>query len=170
MDNKTYLIDSNTLITPFKTYYPFDFAPSFWVFLGNNMLNDRIAVLSKVYDEISKGTDELAKWIVGLGLTTIDHRMPAILSKYQDVLTHIQTSTTLYNCKALAEWSDNNRADAWLVAASMANGYTIVTFERPNSSLGTNVTSHPKIPDVAAHFGIECVSLYEMMRDMGFKF
>ena len=168
--NTIYLVDANTFITPFKTYYPFDFAPSFWAFLGDNILNNNIAVLSKVYTEVSKGTDELAKWITGLGLTVIDHRTPAIISNYQEVLTYIQTSTTLYNDRALAEWSDINRADAWLVAASMTNGYILVTFERPNSSLGTSLSSHPKIPDVAAHFGINCLNLYEMMRGLGFKF
>ena len=123
-----------------------------------------------MYEEVAKGTDDLAKWITGLGLTVIDHRTPAIIGKYQDVLAHIQTNTTLYNSKALAEWSDNNRADAWIVAASIANGYNLVTFERSNSSLGTSLTSHPKIPDIAAHFGVKCVNLYEMMRDLGFKF
>ena len=103
-------------------------------------------------------------------MTVVDHRTPVIIDKYQEVLTHIQTSIKLYNSKALTEWSDNNRADAWLVAASIANGYNLVTFERPNSSLGTRLTSHPKIPDVAAHFGVKCVNLYEMMRDLGFKF
>jgi hypothetical protein len=167
---KVYLVDSNTFITPFKNYYPFDFAPSFWEFFGNNILNGNIAVLSKVYDEVSKGTDELSVWIKGLNFTKIDHRASDILSKYQVVLTHIQISTSLYNDKALAEWADNSRADAWLVAAAIANGYKIVTFERPNGSLGVNVTSHPKIPDVAANFGIECISLYEMIRDLGFSF
>jgi len=169
-NSKIYLVDSDTFITPFKTYYPFDFAPPFWEFFGNNILCGNIAVLSKVYAEVSKGTDDLSAWIKGLGLTVVDHRTPDIISKYQDVLTHIQTSTTLYNCKALAEWSDNNRADAWLVAASIAHGYSLVTFERPNSSLGTTLTSHPKIPDVAANFGVKCLSLYEMMRDLGFSF
>ena len=97
--NKVYLVDSNTFITPFKTYYPFDFAPSFWSFLGNNIMNNNIAVLSKVYEEVAKGTDDLAKWITGLGLTVIDHRTPAIIGKYQDVLAHIQMNTTLYNSK-----------------------------------------------------------------------
>ena len=119
---------------------------------------------------MSKGTDELAKWITGLGLTTIDHRTPAIISSFQDVLTHIQTSTTLYNNKALVEWSDNNRADAWLVATSIVYSCKLVTFERPNGSLGTSLTSHPKIPDVATNFGIQCISLYDMMRDLGFRF
>ena len=58
-NKKIYLVDSDTFITPFKTYYPFDFAPSFWAFLGNNILNNNIAVLSKVYAEIANGTDEL---------------------------------------------------------------------------------------------------------------
>ena len=172
MDNvpQAYLMDSNTFITPFKTYYPFDFALSFWKFLSRNILNGNIMILKKVYDEVSKGTDELSNWIGTLGLTTVDHRESTIIRKYQEVLEHIQISTTLYNNKALAEWADNYRADAWLVAAAMANNYKIVTFERPNTSLGTSVTSHPKIPDVATNFGVACVNLYEMMRDLEFKF
>jgi len=165
-----YLVDANTFITPFKTYYPFDLAPSFWTFFGNNIMNGTIAVLSKIYDEVAKGTDDLAEWIQKLDLKVIDHRTPDIISKYQDVLMHIQTSVNLYTGKALAEWSDNNRADAWLVAASMANNYKIVTFERSNNSLGTSLTGHPKIPDVAANFGVKCVSLYDMMRDLEFSF
>ncbi|MFP3153975.1 DUF4411 family protein [Lachnospiraceae bacterium ZAX-1] len=118
---------------------------SFWTFLGENILSGNIAVLSKVYGEVSKGTDELAKWIVGLGLTIIDYRSPAIISKYQDVLAHIQTSTTIYNDKAFAEWADGNRADGWLVATAIVFGYELVTFERPNRSLGTSVAEHLKI-------------------------
>jgi len=167
---KVYLVDSDTFIAPYRTYYPFDFAPTFWEFLGNNILNGNIAVLKKVYDEISNGTDDLSVWIKSLGLTTVDYRTPNVIGKYQDVLAHIQASATLYNHRALAEWSDNKRADAWLVAAAMAYNYKIVTFERPNGSLGTNITSHPKIPDVAKNFGVKCISLYEMMRDLGFKF
>lgn len=85
-------------------------------------------------------------------------------------MTYIQASAELYNSKALAEWSDNNRADAWLVAAAMAFKYTLVTFERPNNSLGTNKTSHPKIPDIAAIFDINCIDLYTMMRELSFIF
>ncbi|MDR1532175.1 MAG: DUF4411 family protein [Clostridiales bacterium] len=123
-----------------------------------------------VLAEVSKCNDEFATWIVGVGLTHIDHRNLAIFSKYREVLTHIQTSTELYNSKALAEWSDNNRADAWLVATAMAFGYKLVTFERPNNSLGTTLSSHLKIPAVAGNFGVKCCSLYEMMRDLAFKF
>jgi len=165
-----YLMDSNTFIAPFRTYYPFDFAPSFWKFLASNILSGNIVVLKKVYDEVLKGSDDLSLWIKGLSMTSLDHRTPDITSKVQDILTHIQTSTNLYNNKALTEWSDKNRADAWLVAAAMVHDYKIVTFELPNSSLGTNVTGHPKIPDVASNFGVDCISLYEMMRNLGFSF
>jgi hypothetical protein len=170
IQRKPFLIDTNTFITPFKEYYPFDFAPSFWRFLGENILNGNISVLSKVYDEVAKGTDDLSKWISGLGLTVVDHNNSVIFSKYQEVLTYIQESRQLYNDKALAEWADSNRADGWLVASAMAFDLEIVTFERPNGALGTNITGHPKIPDVAAYFGVNCMSLYDMLRILGFKF
>ena len=30
MSKEIFLIDANSLITPYLTYYPFDFAESFW--------------------------------------------------------------------------------------------------------------------------------------------
>jgi len=80
-NRKVYLMDSNTFIAPFKMYYPFDFAPSFWDFLGSNISDGKIVVLKKVYDEVAKGTDDLSVWIEGLGLATIDHRTPEILGQ-----------------------------------------------------------------------------------------
>jgi hypothetical protein len=63
IQRKSFLIDTNTFITPFKEYYPFDFAPSFWRFLGENILNENISVLSKVYDEVVKVADDLSNLI-----------------------------------------------------------------------------------------------------------
>lgn len=34
MSEAIFLIDSNSLITPHLTYYPFDFAPGFWNQIG----------------------------------------------------------------------------------------------------------------------------------------
>jgi hypothetical protein len=142
MIKKPYLVDSNTFITPYKTYYPFDFAPSYWVFLHHHIEIGNIALSSKVYDEICMGTDELSTWIRCLSAHQIDHRTPDVLKCYGEVLSYIQAATSvnrnlLYNDKALKEWADNNRADAWLVATAKAKTSILVTFERPNSSLGT---------------------------------
>jgi len=137
-------------------------------FLKEHIENGNIAVMSKVYEEVTKGTDDLSKWIQSLAFTQIDHRTADVLGIYGQVMAHIQNSVSssgakLYNDKALQEWANNNRADAWLIAIARAKGYTLITFERPNSALGTSASGHPKIPDVATAFNIKCGSLYEMM-------
>lgn len=175
MSNELFLVDTNTFITPYKTFYPFDFAPSFWDFLRDNIESGKITVLQKVFDEVIKGNDSLSEWLKDLSFTKIDHRTPDVLNAYGEVLHHIQCGVSpsglkLYNEKALREWADNSRADAWLVAAAMAKGYTLVSFEILNSGLGTNVCSHPKIPDVADQFNVKCSNLYHMMRALGFLF
>jgi hypothetical protein len=134
-----------------------------------------IAVMSKVYDEVIKGTDDLCKWFKDIEFTRVDHRTPDVLRVYAQVMSYIQNSESptgvrLYSDKALNEWADNSRADAWLVAVAKAKGYTLITFERPNSSLGTSTSAHPKIPDVASAFDVRYGSLYDMMRGLGFAF
>ena len=37
MNQELFLIDSNSLITPYRTYYPFDLAPGFWNQVGNHI-------------------------------------------------------------------------------------------------------------------------------------
>ncbi|MDL2287634.1 DUF4411 family protein [Eubacteriales bacterium OttesenSCG-928-G02] len=171
MSNQTiYLVDANSFITPYKEYYQFDMAKSFWNFLEELIAKEVIVVARKVYDEVLKGTDDLSEWMKQFSLCCIDHRLPEVLENYKKVLGHIQEQTTYYTPKALAEWSDNSKADAWLVAIAMANGYTVITFERPNRSLGTSPSGHPKIPDICAKFGVPCINLFEMMKRLNFKF
>jgi hypothetical protein len=168
-DKEIFLIDSNTFITPYRTYYSPDLVPTFWDFFKTNIENGRIAVLSKVYEEVSRGGDALSKWMASLSIKTIDHRQPLVMENYRRILNHIQKSPA-YNDKALAEWSDNNRADAWLIAAAMTFGRSVVTFEQPNYSLGTYVCAHPKIPDICSDFNVKCNDLFNMMRSLEFSF
>jgi hypothetical protein len=126
MSQEVFLVDANTFITPYKTYYPFDFAPSFWEFLKGHIEGGDIAVMSKVYDEVIRGTDSLSDWMQGLSFTQVDHRTADVLAVYGQVMSHIQngvsaTGTNLYNDRALQEWADNNCADAWLVAVAKNN-------------------------------------------------
>jgi hypothetical protein len=131
MSKEIFLVDSNTFIEPYKMYYPFDLAPTFWDFVKLNIENGNIAVLSKVFDEVDKGGDSLSDWLQKLVFTKIDHRTQDVREVYKQIMSHIQnsksqTGTELYNDKALQEWADNNRADAWLVATGKAKGYTII--------------------------------------------
>ena len=48
MSYKIFLIDSNSLITPYKNYYPFDFAPGFWLQIEQSIKYGEIAILDIV--------------------------------------------------------------------------------------------------------------------------
>lgn len=67
----------------------------------------------------------------------------------------------LYSEKALRNWSNINVADPWLIAASSALEYTLVTFETSAGIISVNSPSgKPKIPDIASKFDVNCVNLF----------
>lgn len=163
-----FLIDTNAIITPYSSYYPFDFAPKFWEQMKTYIEDGSIVILDLVKNEIEKGNDKLSKWMKEINIANlIDHRDSKILDKYSEILTYIQTSN-YYNSKALAEWSRNDVADPWLIAAGSVYGYIIITFERPVEMDINNPSRHPKIPNVCSEFKVEYNDLYYMMRQLSF--
>lgn len=164
-----YLIDTNSLITPYKTYYPFDFARKFWEQMKKTIENGNVVLLDLVKDEVNKGDDELSEWINGFSSSLIiSHKQPVIIAKYAEILRHIQMSS-YYKEKALLDWSKADVADPWLIATACTYGYKIITFETKNGNLSTiNKSSRAKIPDICSVFGVECETLYNMMRVLSF--
>ena len=119
MEKELFLIDANSLITPYLTFYSFDLAKTFW--------------------------------------------------NHGEVLRHIQENP-VYKPAALTEWSREEVADPWLIAAAAVGNYTIVSFENKNKGLNTrNPSKNAKIPDVAEVFKVEVQNLYYMMRVLKFS-
>lgn len=164
-----YLVDTNSLITPFKTYYPFDFARKFWEQLKKSIIDGDIIILDVVKEELNKGDDELSEWINQIDTSLIlNHIHPSIIANYAEILQHIQLSE-YYKEKALLDWSKGDVADPWLIATARTKGYKLVTFETKNANLNSiNKCSRAKIPDVCEVFGVECDNLYNMMRILRF--
>ncbi len=169
--NRIYLIDTNSIITPFKTYYPFDFAQKFWIQLEEKIVSGDIVILDVVYDELKKGDDELKEWIMTfdknlfLSINNAD-----IVDKYSEVINYID-SANCYNSNALKAWADVTIADPWLIAAGKVYDYTLVTLEKRNANLSyKNPSKSAKIPDVAEEFGVDCCDLFQMMRELNFVF
>jgi len=163
--NSRYLIDSNSIIAPYKTFYPFDFAERFWIQLRNNIESGQIIILDVVREELRKGGDSLTDWINEIDEELIlPHNNMQIIDKYREIINYINASP-YYSDKALADWSQDSVADPWLIAAGCVYGYEIVTFESLSGGLNSFYPSkNPQIPDVAAHFGAQCCNLYSMMR------
>lgn len=89
-----------------------------------------------------------------------------IIPKYAEVMQYIQ-ECGFYNEKGLNEWARNEIADPWLIAAAVAKGYKLITFEQSAGSLNAkNKSGRVKIPDVAKHFDVEVHNLYNMMRQL----
>lgn len=170
MDEELFLIDSNSLMTPHLTYYPFDFAEGFWEQMEDYIATGRIVILDVVKDEVLKGKDSLQEWMEGLNIGTfVDHREASIIGKYSEILQYIQNNP-VYQPAALAEWSRGTVADPWLIATAAVQGYTVVSFETENKGLNERTPSKKaKIPDVAKEFGVEVKNLYYMMRELNFK-
>ena len=170
MEKELFLIDANSLITPYLTYYPFDLAKTFWNQMEWYIQNGDIAILDVVKSEVLKGKDSLKEWMESIEVgELIDHREPAIIVKYGEVLRYIQDNPA-YKPAALTEWSREDVADPWLIAAAVVGNYTIVSFENENKGLNSrNPSKNAKIPDVAKAFNVEVQNLYYMMRILKFS-
>ena len=170
MEKELFLIDANSLITPYLTFYPFDLVKTFWNQMGWHIQNGNIAILDLVKSEVLKGKDSLKEWMENIEEgQLIDHREPAIIVKYGEVLRQRQDNPA-YKPAALTEWSREEVADPWLIAAAAVGNYTIVSFENENKGLNTrNPSKNAKIPDVAKVFNVEVKNLYYMMRVLKFS-
>lgn len=166
-----FLLDSNVFITPYRNYYPFDFAPKYWQQLMATFQLNNVKVLDVVFQEVTKYEDELSDWIKNQGnLTPLSTKTSSILVNYGKVLNYVQ-SCGLYKNEALRNWSQAYVADPWLIAVAMDLNATIITEETPvGSGLSTkNPSRNAKLPDVAKNFGVKCENLFYFMRQMNFK-
>lgn len=169
MSNEVFLIDSNILIQPKKTYYPFDFAPGFWQQLKKHIEAGEIAILDKVMNEIQNGSDELWKWLSGINISSlITYKDTSIIYKYSEVINNVK-SNRCYKQSALDEWSKNTVADAWLIATAAVKNYTLITMETSSGIISPKSPSkNAKIPDVANCFSVKTDNLFYMMRELNF--
>lgn len=170
LDKEVFLIDANSIITPFHSYYPFDLAESFWSQLRQNIEKGKIIILDLVQEEILRGNDKLCDWIRSMRtMRVLDHRDSCIIELYGQILQYIHTCP-LYRESALHEWARNDVADPWIIAAAKKHGYGIVTLEIPNSNPDPrNPWKKAKIPDVARQFDVETLNLFSMMRTLEFR-
>jgi len=98
----------------------------------------------------------------------IDHKQQQIVDKYAQVIQFLQNDSC-YSEKALRLWADKSVADPWLIATAVVYGFTIVTFEKYVKANANNPSGVPKIPNVAEHFQVRTIDLFQMIRNLGIK-
>jgi hypothetical protein len=160
-------MDADSFITPHRGPYRFGAVPQFWDFLKEKAEASLIGSPELVLDKeltrssSSQQPDALETWarpLRGILFITADSVTQA---RYKDVAQYVQSNM---------QWREHNKppflagGDSWLVAYALARGGRIVTFETAQP-----LAKKPKVPDVAQHFGVNCLSLWDMLEELGFK-
>ena len=166
-----YIIDSNVLIEAHRNYYSFDFGNSFWNQLEKFFKSKDIVVLKVVRDEILHGADDsLAKWMKSVEIyfqPFIATDTEQFYENYSKILNYVQ-NCGLYKKIALTNWSNPQIADPCIIVVAMQYNYTILTNEKSVGKI-TNPSKNARIPDVAKHFGVECMRIFDFMRKKRFR-
>jgi hypothetical protein len=156
-----YLLDSNAFIQAKNHFYRFSFCPGFWDWVLAHHGAGSIFSVEKVEDELKLVADQLADWVTNTAPNGFFVRPTAQVATAQGVVSRWVQAQAVYSTAEKARFLA--KADPWLVAEAIEGGFEIITFEEmvpPNSS-------KVKIPNVAANFGVNCVSLYDVIEASG---
>ncbi|WP_237745826.1 DUF4411 family protein [Lentilactobacillus farraginis] len=119
-----------------------------------------------VYKELFGSKDQLSKWVA-------DRIQPVVfkgyendaryLEQYAKIMNYLQ-NCGYYQTPAIANWSQDWKADPKLIAMAAAYGWQIITFEQSAGQLSRKnpMKKEPKIPDVADAMGVNCISLFQI--------
>ena len=157
-----YWIDTNVFIEAKNGPYAFDVAPDFWAFWDR--MNDKglVAISSLVRDELLDGTDALAEWARERRATSmfvepdLDTQMA-----FQEVAQYVSERYEPNQASMFLAV-----ADPWLIAHAIASGGKVVTQETRADETSPRV----KIPNVCDFFGVESLSMDDMLRELGASF
>lgn len=160
-----YLLDACVLIEAAKRYYAFDIAPQFWTTLLGNAQDGRVGSIDRVFDEISRGQDELQQW------TNTYFRGWFVSTNRSDVLQMYgklmawANGQSQYTEAAKAEFAQAINADAWVVAFACVTGDTVVTQEQFNNSVKKRIM----LPNVCQAFNVQYIDTFQMLRQLRAK-
>lgn len=151
-----FVIDTNVLVL-MKRYTPRDLHPSIWEAMEKLVRDGRILMPRDVLEELDRVEDELAPW-----------------AKRQDGFVEEPTEADIEIVTEISDtyplWVDGqqNAADPWVIAHAYRLGAIVVTDERAKGPGAPQ--KNLKIPNVAAPYGVRCITLNELGRLEGWQF
>ncbi len=157
-----YLIDANCLIEAKNRWYGFDICPAFWQWIENQNEAGVIYSIDKIKTELVAGRDELAQWAQAKGQGFFLPTDNDVAVAYTQIVAWAQTA----NFKPQAIQDFMGVADGWLVAHAMVHQFTVVTHEK----LDINQTTRIKIPRICNQHAIDCIDLFELLRQTQARF
>lgn len=167
MNEPSFLIDSDVLITAKNRYYSFSICPGFWQSLLRGYSNQQIYSIDRVKYELLNGSpeDDLYKWV--------DNEVPSaffqscgnqdVVTAFGEVMLWAQRHPRFTDA-AKAKFASG--ADGWLVAYSRVHQTTVVTNEERAPDSQKNI----KLPDVCDAFKVDTEGTFKMLEVLGSQF
>lgn len=160
-----FLLDSNFFIEAYRTSYPFDVVPSFWMKVKELAEQRKIISIDKVKKELLQNKDDLSQWIIENLPEDFFKDTTTVVPNYATLTGWVYSKSEQYSATAISEFLDADEADAWLIAFAMTYNNQIVTHEvsKPNSK------SRVMLPDAANPFNVICIKTVDLFRALGVK-
>lgn len=159
-----YLIDSNILITSFRSTYPMDIFTAFWEKILEQFCLGNILLIDRVHDELIAGDDILKDWIIEneQDITVLCSDDVNIISEYSEIMQQVMDDDG-YSLAAKEEFADV--ADSWLIAHAKCNDYIIVTEE----TYQRNIRRKVKIPNECIRNNVDFIKTVDLLRNLGIR-
>lgn len=163
-----FVLDSNVFIEAHRTTYPLDIAIGFWDTITRLASDGQIISIDKVHNEILRNEDELSDWLDsnlprGFFRDTLD---PDVLKHYGTIVTWAESRADHYKRRAIDEFMEFARADAWLVAYCRAFNHELVTQEVSKTERKNAIP----IPQACIAQEVTFCNTIEMLRKIGVRF
>ena len=161
-----YAFDTNIFIDAYRSFYAMDIAPLYWKILSKFIESNEFYLIDKVYNEILRGKGALSDWIMNQSNIKVykTNNSKDLLDKYSYVMNSV-ASMPEYNEDAIKKWDDKDVADPWIISVALLEKSTIVTHETRVFGGIRQESKKIKLPDVAKKFNVECINLFEFMRE-----
>jgi hypothetical protein len=143
-----YCIDTSSLLEAWvRSYRPHSF-PTFWQLLERLISDGRCVACEEVKSEVEKDSHGLTAWLRSQSnfVVTFDRKQEREVKKV------MKDYPNIVNIRKNKGW-----ADPFVIALASSKGYVVVTEEGAGSKEG------PKIPFVCKAYGIDCISMVEMI-------
>jgi len=157
----SYCLDSNVLIQAWQKYYSPVYCPTYWDVLNELGDEDKIFIPSMVYDEIVITDDDLSDWLKKSNI-----KVKPITSDVTQTLKSIYAADPSHK-HLVDNKKGRSLADPWVIAHAIKESAIVVTKEEKVTALNSKKM---KIPNVCENMGIDWITDYQMVEQLGIKF
>jgi hypothetical protein len=148
-----YSLDTSSLIAAFHEWYPIENFPALWREIEELIKNNRLKMEETVFEEAMRD-EQIKEWCDQRKLKS--YLQSVSDESVRELVNEIQSKFP----GLVDEQRGKSKADPWVIALAMVTSNCIVVTQESYSPSERK----PKIPNVCAHFGVECIEVVDLIK------